>query len=134
MTFVRFVFIESYKWLQDHEKVMLFTTNLQNYFQWTQDNKIDRQKTAKAIIHDDSIDLIDRFTLASHYCIQEDVLSIWGILDDGQKDIVCFGSDIEGMWGKWARYGEEIDWDQITEILFIRFDRQACFPKMKQEK
>ncbi|GFR19441.1 uncharacterized protein TNCT_25941 [Trichonephila clavata] len=113
---------------------MRSTTNLQNYFQWTQDKKIDRQKTEKAVIANDNIDLIDRFILASHYCIQEDVLSIWGILDHGQKDIVCFGSDIVGMWAKWARYGNEIDWDQIVENPFIRFDLQACFPKIKQEK
>ncbi|GFR23483.1 hypothetical protein TNCT_585761 [Trichonephila clavata] len=69
MIFVRFVLMESYKWLQDHEELMLFTTNLQNNFQWTQDNKIDRQKTAKAIIANDNISLIYRFIMASHYCI-----------------------------------------------------------------
>ncbi|GFQ93392.1 uncharacterized protein TNCT_204731 [Trichonephila clavata] len=134
MTFVRFVIVESYKWSQDHEELMVFTTDLTNSFQWTQDNKIDRQKTAKAIIADDNINLIDRFIMASHYCIQEDVLSIWGMLHHSQKNYIDVGTDIVRMWAKWARYGGEIDWDQIDEVPFTMFGFQPCFPKVKQEK
>ncbi|GFR19398.1 uncharacterized protein TNCT_252411 [Trichonephila clavata] len=101
---VRLVLIESYKWFQDHRLIIKPDTSLQNRFRWTQDNKIDRQKTAKAIIHDNSIDIVHRFILASQYCFQEDVLSIWGILDDAQQDIFK-GGDI---WANSARYGEEL--------------------------
>ncbi|GFR04235.1 uncharacterized protein TNCT_5211 [Trichonephila clavata] len=133
MTLVRFVLIESYKWLQDHTKLMLSTTNLQNYFQWTQDNKIDRQKTAKAIIHDDSINTIDRFILASNYCFQEDVLSIWGILNDAQQNIFQ-GDDfnIVQIWVNWAKYLDELDWEEIAR--YSRFGLQRYFPKLEQEK
>ncbi|GFQ78003.1 uncharacterized protein TNCT_542871, partial [Trichonephila clavata] len=103
-TLVRLVLIESYKWFQDHELIIKPDTSLQNHFRWTQDNKIDRQKTAKAIIHDDSIDIVDRFILASQYCFQEDVLSIWGILDDAQQDIFQ-GGDI---WVNSPKYGEKL--------------------------
>ncbi|GFR09400.1 uncharacterized protein TNCT_538811 [Trichonephila clavata] len=92
-TLVRLLLIESYKWFQDHKLIIKPDTSLQNHFRWTKDNNIDRQKTAKAIIHDDSIDIVDRFILASQYCFQEDVLSIWGILDDAQQDIFL-GGDI----------------------------------------
>ncbi|GFR19699.1 uncharacterized protein TNCT_347662 [Trichonephila clavata] len=103
-TLVRLVLIESYKWFQDHKLIIKPDTSLQNHFRWTQDNKIDRQKTAKAIIHDDSIDIVDRFILASQYCFQEDVLSIWGILDDAQQDIFQ-GGDI---WVNLSKCGEKL--------------------------
>ncbi|GFR23485.1 hypothetical protein TNCT_585771 [Trichonephila clavata] len=38
------------------------------------------------------------------------------------------------MWARWARYGGEIDWDQIDEVPFTMFGFQPCFPKVKQEK
>ncbi|GFR08873.1 hypothetical protein TNCT_655871 [Trichonephila clavata] len=76
---VRLVLIESYIWFQDHKTTIESTRNLQNHFHWTQDNKIDRQKTAKAIIHDDSIDIRDRFMLSVLYCFEDDVFSLWRI-------------------------------------------------------
>ncbi|GFQ69140.1 uncharacterized protein TNCT_159991 [Trichonephila clavata] len=132
-SFVRLVFLESYKWFQDHKPIIKSTTNLQNHFQWTQDNKIDRQKTAKAIIHDDSIDIRDRFILASNYCFQEDVLSIWGILDDAQQNLFQ-GEDLNivQIWVNWARHGDELDWEEISR--YSRFGLQRYFPKLEQEK
>ncbi|GFQ91930.1 uncharacterized protein TNCT_696021 [Trichonephila clavata] len=131
--FVRLVLIESYKWFQDHKSIIKSTENLQNHFQWTQDNKIDRQKTAKAIIPDDSIDIIDRFILASNYCFQEDVLSIWGILDEAQQDIFQEGDfNIVQIWANWARYGEELNWEEIAR--YSRLGLQRYFPKLEQEK
>ncbi|GFR04111.1 uncharacterized protein TNCT_285321 [Trichonephila clavata] len=131
--FVRLVLLESYKWFQDHKPIIKSTTNWQNHFQWTQDNKIDRQKTAKAIIHDDSIDIRHRFILASNYCFQEDVLSIWGILNDAQQHFFQGGDlNIVQIWVNWARYGDELDWEEISR--YSRFGLQRCFPKLEQEK
>ncbi|GFR27723.1 uncharacterized protein TNCT_12541 [Trichonephila clavata] len=130
---VKLVLIESYKWFQDHKPIIKSTTNLQNHFQWTLDNKIDRQKTTKAIIHDDNIDIRDRFMLACHYCFQEDVFSIGGILDDAQQNIFqgCDFNDVH-VWVNWARSGEELDGDEIARDIL--FGRQAYFPKLEQEK
>ncbi|GFQ89500.1 uncharacterized protein TNCT_50361 [Trichonephila clavata] len=130
---VRLVLIESYIWFQDHKTAIKSTKNLYNHFQWTQDNKIHRQKTTKAIIHDDSIDIIDRFILASQYCFQEDVLSIWGILDDAQKNIFQEGDfNIVQIWANWAKNGEELEWEEITR--YSRFGLERYFPKLQQEK
>ncbi|GFY50774.1 hypothetical protein TNIN_120861 [Trichonephila inaurata madagascariensis] len=84
---VRLVYIEAYKWWMNHRRIIKFTTSFLHHFHWTQDNKIDRHKTAKAIIADDNIDIRDRFMIASHYCFQEDVFSIWEILDDTQQSV-----------------------------------------------
>ncbi|GFR19880.1 hypothetical protein TNCT_466011 [Trichonephila clavata] len=88
MVSVQFLFIEYNKWFQDHARIlntpmnnMKYTTNLQSNFHWTQDNKIYRQKTAKAIISDNNIDIRHRFILASFYCFQDDMSSLMGMLN-----------------------------------------------------
>ncbi|GFX58411.1 hypothetical protein TNCV_319931 [Trichonephila clavipes] len=96
-------------------------------------NKIDRHKTAKAIIAEDNIDIRDRFMLASHYCFQEDVFSIWKILDDAQQSFFqeC-DFNIARMWVNCERNGAELDWNKIARDN--RFALQTYFPKLKREK
>ncbi|GFS54309.1 uncharacterized protein TNCV_4808291 [Trichonephila clavipes] len=133
MALVRLVLIESYKWLQDHKTVNESPNKLQNHFHWTQDNKIDRHKTAKAIIADDNIDIRYRFMLATHYCFQEDVFSIWKILDDAQKNFFQgFDLNIVRIWVNCAAYGVDIDWEELAPNN--RFGLQRYFPKLEQEK
>ncbi|GFX58386.1 uncharacterized protein TNCV_306761 [Trichonephila clavipes] len=133
-TLVRLVLIEYYKWLQDHKTIIESPANFQNYFRWTQDNKIDRHKTVKAIIADDNIDISDRFMLASNYNLQEDVLTILENLDDGEKIRFNYNYEIylAELWDDWARNGVELDWDAIARRS--RFGLQTYFPKLKQEK
>ncbi|GFY44917.1 uncharacterized protein TNIN_262701 [Trichonephila inaurata madagascariensis] len=133
MSLVRLVLIESYKWLRDHKTTIESTNKLQKHFHWTQDNKIDRYKTAKAIIADDNIDNRYRFLLASHYCFQEDVLSIWKILDDAQKNFFQeYDFNIVQIWVNWALYGWDINWEEIARVC--RFGLQRYFPKLEREK
>ncbi|GFS54319.1 uncharacterized protein TNCV_4808351 [Trichonephila clavipes] len=133
MALVRLVLIESYKWLQDHKTIIESSTKLQNLFHWTQDNKIDRHKTAKAIIDVDNIDIRYRFKLASHYCFQDDVFSIWEILDDAQRNYFQgLDLNIVQIWVNWARYGGDINWEEIARDS--RFGLQRFFPKMGREK
>ncbi|GFW84433.1 uncharacterized protein TNCV_3089501 [Trichonephila clavipes] len=133
MALVRLLIIESYKWLQDHKTTIESPTKLQNHFHWTEDNKIDRHKTAKAIIADKNIDIRYRFMLASHYCFQEDVFSIWEILDDAQKNFFQ-GCDfnIVRIWVYCAEYGVDIDWEELARNS--RFGLQRYFPKLGREK
>ncbi|GFY47324.1 uncharacterized protein TNIN_41991 [Trichonephila inaurata madagascariensis] len=133
MALVRLVLIESYKWLQDHKTIIESSTKLQNLFHWTQDIKIDRHKTAKAIIADDNIDIRYRFKLASHYCFQEDVFSIWEILDDAQRNYFeGIDLNIVQIWVNWARNGGDINWEEIARDG--RFGLQRFFPKLGREK
>ncbi|GFY44912.1 uncharacterized protein TNIN_262651 [Trichonephila inaurata madagascariensis] len=133
MALVRLVLIESYKWLEDHKTTTDSATKLQNHFHWTQDNKIDRHKTAKAIIADDNINNRYRFLLASYYCFQEDVFSIWEILDDVQRNFFQrLDLNIVQIWVNWVQYGEDINWEEIVRIS--RFGLQTYFPKLEREK
>ncbi|GFU76050.1 uncharacterized protein TNCV_1239341 [Trichonephila clavipes] len=140
---VRLAFIEHYKWLQDHDTIINYyrkslgsTRNIASsnrHFHWTQDNKIDRYKTAKAIIADDKINIRDRFMLASYYCFQEDVLLIWEKMNDVEKNFFNkYRYYFAYMWAKWARNRVELDWDEIAQNN--RVGLQTYFPKLKQEK
>ncbi|GFX58427.1 uncharacterized protein TNCV_320091 [Trichonephila clavipes] len=136
---VKLVFLEYDKWLYDHARIMhtmMDTTNLQQLFHWTQDNKIDRLKTAKAIIADNNMDTRGRFMLACHYCFQEDVFSIWGILDDTQQNLLQESSfDIVRMWANWAKNREELHWEEIARISERNaFSLRTYLPKLKKEK
>ncbi|GFT06759.1 uncharacterized protein TNCV_643131 [Trichonephila clavipes] len=132
---VRLAFIERYKWLQNHETITNFNWNLlcsTRNFHWTQDNKIDRGKTAKAIIAD-KIDIRNRFMLASHYCFEEHVLLIWEKLNDVEKYFFGYYSFyIAELWANWARNRVELDWDKIAQNSHVGL--QTYFPKLKQEK
>ncbi|GFU97559.1 uncharacterized protein TNCV_4508781 [Trichonephila clavipes] len=140
---VRLAFIEHYKWLEDHDtiincyrKFLGSTSNIASsnrHFHWTQDNKIDRYKTAKAIIADDKIIIRDRFMLASYYCFQEDVLLIWEKMNDVEKNFFSkYRYYFADMWANWARNRVELDWDEIAQNS--RVGLQTYFPKLKQEK
>ncbi|GFU20998.1 uncharacterized protein TNCV_4600591 [Trichonephila clavipes] len=140
---VRLAIIERYKWLQEHKTIINFNRNLlcstrnmlssTRNFHWTQDNKIDRHKTAKAIIADEKIDIRNRFMLASHYCFEEDVLLIWEKMNDVEKYFFGYcGFYIAELWANWARYRVELDWDEIAQNS--RVGLQTYFPNLKQEK
>ncbi|GFQ93814.1 uncharacterized protein TNCT_468951 [Trichonephila clavata] len=133
---VKLVLIESYKWLHDHKTIIKSTTNVQHHFHWTHDNKINRQKTAKAIIADDNIDITDRFMLACNYCFQEDVLLIWGILDDAQRNFFENSSFvIVQKWANWARNGAELDWEEMARYSSgDSFALRTYLPKLEQGK
>ncbi|GFY75106.1 uncharacterized protein TNIN_275021 [Trichonephila inaurata madagascariensis] len=133
---VRLAFIESYKWLQDHKTIINSKKSLlrsTRNFHWTQDNKIDRHKTAKAIIADHDINIRDRFKLASHYCFQEDVFLIWEILDDAQRNYFeGLDLNIVQIWVNWTRHGGDINWEEIARNS--HFGLQPYFPKLKREE
>ncbi|GFQ79555.1 uncharacterized protein TNCT_587021 [Trichonephila clavata] len=133
---VKLVLIESYKWLYDHKTIIKSTTNLQHHFHWTNDIKIDRQKTAKAIIADNNIHIKDRFMVASYYCFQEDVLPIWGILDDAQQYFFEKSNFIiPRKWANWARNGAELDWEEMARNSNgDGFGLRTYLPKLEQEK
>ncbi|GFQ83405.1 RNase H domain-containing protein [Trichonephila clavata] len=134
---IRLIVIESYIWFQDHKTTIQSTTNLQNHFHWTQDNKIDRQKTAKSIIADDNIILLDRFMIALLYCFEVDAYFFW------KKLSYRFRHDFEGdlfyekskTWFLHFSYGDEIDWEEYArKISRNDFGFRTYLPKMRQEK
>ncbi|GFQ89498.1 hypothetical protein TNCT_50341 [Trichonephila clavata] len=134
---VRLVLIESYIWFQDHKTTIKSTRNLQNHFHWTQDNKIDRQKTAKAIIHDDSIDIRDRFMLSVLYCFEDDGFSLWRKSISLQQYFLRERLNYKMIitWFPWLLHGFELDWEEYARKYSCKdFGFRTYLPKIRQEK
>ncbi|GFY46003.1 uncharacterized protein TNIN_327441 [Trichonephila inaurata madagascariensis] len=85
MALVRLIVLEVDKWLEDHARIPMSITSSHIRFHWTQDAKIDRVKTAKAMIANNGIDVKDRFLLACQYCFEDDVVLLWGMLSAPQQ-------------------------------------------------
>ncbi|GFQ77447.1 uncharacterized protein TNCT_473471 [Trichonephila clavata] len=134
---VRLVVLESYKWLQKHKTTIEFTTNLQNHFHWTQDIKIDRQKTAKAIIADDNIDIRDRFMLAVLYCFEDDVFSLWRKSISMQQYFLCENRNykMRTTWFPWLIHGGELDWEEYARDYTCNdFGFRTFLPELRRKK
>ncbi|GFY51284.1 uncharacterized protein TNIN_207511 [Trichonephila inaurata madagascariensis] len=141
---VRLLFMESNKWLHDHARVMdismnsmMDSANLQSHFHWTQDNKIDRQKTLKGIVADNNIDIKDRFMLASHYCFQDGMSSLWGQLKIWQQHsyIAELSVEMSSFWTPWLKDACELDWEEYIRVFpYNAFGLRTYLPKLRQEK
>ncbi|GFR29706.1 hypothetical protein TNCT_360051 [Trichonephila clavata] len=134
---VRLVVIESYKWWRNHKTTIKSTTNLQNHFHWTQDIKINRQKTAKAIIADDNIDIKDRFMLALLYCFEDDMFSLWRKSISLQQYFLRERLNYKMIitWFPWLLHGFELDWEEYARKYSCKdFGFRTYLPKMRQEK
>ncbi|GFY61529.1 hypothetical protein TNIN_70132 [Trichonephila inaurata madagascariensis] len=125
---VQLLLTEFDKWLHDQARIMdssmnnmMDTANLLNNIHWTQDNNIDRQKTAKAIIADNNIDIRYRFRLASFYCFQDDMSSLWRLLNIWQQ-YSCGAECIFEMGILWLRDGADGVIETIDNILELFAD------------
>ncbi|GFS65056.1 uncharacterized protein TNIN_124391 [Trichonephila inaurata madagascariensis] len=134
---VKLVVIETFKWLRDHERILKSTTIFPNHLHWTQDNKIDRQKTAKEIIADDNIDIKNRLILALSYCFEDDAFSLWRKLSYRQQCSYAKERHFEMIitWLPWLTDGVELNWDEYA-LKYGRnyFGLRTFLPKMRQEK
>ncbi|GFQ74776.1 uncharacterized protein TNCT_702841 [Trichonephila clavata] len=134
---VRLVVIESYKWWLNHKTTIQSTMNLQNHFHWTQDIKINRQKTAKSIIADDNIDIKDRFMLALLYCFEDDMFSLYGKLSSFQRYLLGGERNYKMMITLYPciLHGVELDWEEYAcKYSCDDFGFRTYLPKMRQEK
>ncbi|GFQ84743.1 uncharacterized protein TNCT_673661 [Trichonephila clavata] len=134
---VKLIVIESHKWLQDHETTIKSTRNFQNHFHWTQDIKIDRQKTAKAIIADDNIDIRDRFMLAVLYCFEDDIFSLWQKSSSLQQYFLREKLNYKMIitWFPWLLHGVGLEWEEYARRYSCKdFGFRTYLPKMRQEK
>ncbi|GFY40301.1 uncharacterized protein TNIN_91011 [Trichonephila inaurata madagascariensis] len=74
---IRCICLEIDKWKKYHEDSFNFDiVYIQTYFCWNAQGKIDRRKTAKSLINDESLPISERFGLACHYCFVSDVISL----------------------------------------------------------
>lgn len=135
MALVRLIVIECDKWWEDHARIPMSTTGPQINFHWAQNGKIDRQKTAKALVSNSTAEVMDRFQLACQYCFEDDVVSLWGMLN-GSEQIVFQESRIgvARIWADWIRGVAALDWDGIARNSECNlFGLRGFFPKLSEE-
>ncbi|GFW02594.1 uncharacterized protein TNCV_2456091 [Trichonephila clavipes] len=131
---VRLIVIQVDKWLEDHARIPMSITSSHIRFHWTQDAKIDRVKTAKAMIANNVIDVKDRFLVACQYCFEDDVVLLWGMLSAPQQIVfqeVRFG--IARFWTHWIRGVSPLDWEGIARTSECNpFGLRSFFPRLSE--
>ncbi|GFQ89389.1 uncharacterized protein TNCT_160751 [Trichonephila clavata] len=85
MTIIRCICLEIQKWQTEHKSKFDFT-DLQRYFCWNAHGKIDRMKTVKSLINNESLPISDCYKLARLYGIERDFISLWGKMSRVEKD------------------------------------------------
>ncbi|GFQ95782.1 hypothetical protein TNCT_402861 [Trichonephila clavata] len=60
--------------------------DIQKYFCWNSYGKIDRIKTAKSLINNESLSVSARYNLARHYGFERDFLFLWDKMSIAEKD------------------------------------------------
>ncbi|GFY46747.1 uncharacterized protein TNIN_417581 [Trichonephila inaurata madagascariensis] len=82
MPLVRCICIEMEKWQKDHKDIFQFqSTDFQRNFCWNSQGRIDRVKTAKSLINDESLCITERYHLARLYFFVSDIISLGNKLD-----------------------------------------------------
>ncbi|GFR28533.1 uncharacterized protein TNCT_452691 [Trichonephila clavata] len=88
----RQVTMEIENWFQDHfdnlRRSKDFQIVTQKLLQWNSRGKIDRIKTAKAMIGSDRLPGREKYIMAFDYCFKEDLPSLWEKLDAFDKKYV----------------------------------------------
>ncbi|GFU43141.1 uncharacterized protein TNCV_4289801 [Trichonephila clavipes] len=78
MPLMRCICLEIDLWHNDHEGIFKFQCiDFQRYFCWNSQGKIDRVKTAKSLVNDESLSITKRYQLARWYFFVSDVISLW---------------------------------------------------------
>ncbi|GFY52282.1 uncharacterized protein TNIN_189001 [Trichonephila inaurata madagascariensis] len=78
MTLIRCICIEIDQWQKEHEHVFRFQCiDLLRYFCWNTQGKIDRVKTAKSLVNDESLCITERYNLAQLYFFVSESISLW---------------------------------------------------------
>ncbi|GFY44405.1 uncharacterized protein TNIN_108811 [Trichonephila inaurata madagascariensis] len=89
---VRHVCMEIENWFQDHSDILRrsreFQIVTQHLLQWNSRGKIDRVKTAKAMVVADRLPAREKYIMAFEYCFREDLPSLWEQLDTSDKKCV----------------------------------------------
>ncbi|GFS28997.1 uncharacterized protein TNIN_398551 [Trichonephila inaurata madagascariensis] len=98
---IRCICLEINKWQIDHKDKFRFDfAEFQRYFCWNTQGKIDRIKTAKSLINEESLPIYERYNLARHYCFASDVFSLWEKMNSFEKQYSTYidENDVQQVW------------------------------------
>ncbi|GFR28297.1 uncharacterized protein TNCT_210231 [Trichonephila clavata] len=142
VSIIRCVCLEIYRWHMEHEKenFEFEILDIQKYFCWNGKGKINRIKTAKSLINNESLSVSARYKLARHYGFERDVLSLWEIMSIDEKD---YEKQLRDHYGHrtWFEYGAtgtvenpfHIFWYPVVTPLNFRVFFSLLTPTLRVE-
>ncbi|GFR04765.1 uncharacterized protein TNCT_410961 [Trichonephila clavata] len=88
VSIIRCTCLEIYRWHIEHkkERCEFEILDIQKYFYWNAKGKINRIKTAKSLINNESLSVSARYNLARLYGFERDVISLWEKKSTDEKD------------------------------------------------
>ncbi|GFY43356.1 uncharacterized protein TNIN_90681 [Trichonephila inaurata madagascariensis] len=138
MPLMRCICVEIDQWKKHHEDIFQFhCIDFQRYFCWNTHGKIDRVKTAKSLINDESLSITERYNLARRYVFVSDVISLWEKLPPLFKIKVkrLHDDDAEKVWCQYLATRTDENLNRIIRIsLYNPFNLRACFSVLKQDE
>ncbi|GBM28336.1 hypothetical protein AVEN_229520-1 [Araneus ventricosus] len=113
-------------WFRDHFHVIkhIGKSHYINSLCWKSEGTIDRIKTAKQLVRNESIDKRVRFVMACIYFWENDVLHLWqSMTADERQSIFRIDSNIATkFWMEWLRGHAKSPWTQcVKECLRFEF-------------
>ncbi|GIY00175.1 hypothetical protein CDAR_20071 [Caerostris darwini] len=120
LVYVRYLAVECREWICLHS--MYLKNSAVDQFpniRWRWDGRIDRQKTAEAILRAGSVSTRHRFQLACGYCLKEDILSVWNELSEEQRKKESQKRPAS-RWIPWIFDGEREGWPKSAEDPIFR--------------
>ncbi|GFQ65974.1 uncharacterized protein TNCT_116671 [Trichonephila clavata] len=135
MSLMRCICIEIYQWQKDHKDIFRFQLiDFQRYFCWNSEGKIDKVKTAKSLIDDESLCITDRYNLARLYFFVSDVICLWKELPPLFKDEVR-DSDDQKVWFQYIEKRTDVNLNRICRTsLYNPFNLRAYFSLLTQNE
>lgn len=108
------------KWIKFHESELPSSHILPTQFCWTQQGTIDLKRTAEIIVTNQEISADLRFGIASTYCLEDSILTLWNEMSESEHEQVCQCSDLNQMFTIKAYWMHIITGDVNRITLFIR--------------
>ncbi|GIZ00027.1 uncharacterized protein CEXT_97471 [Caerostris extrusa] len=72
--------------------------DLQNKLEWTSYGTVDLVRSAKVLIRDERLDVNHRYSLACHYCLEDDIPEIWAKVVENYEASLDFESHHRSLW------------------------------------
>ncbi|GBN54806.1 hypothetical protein AVEN_115427-1 [Araneus ventricosus] len=96
-------------WSVDDDTFFIIIDNIPQC--WLTDGTIDREKSAKSVVKSGNIRIINQFIFACVYCLYEDVLNLWELLSETEKDdLRSYSNLIVKQWIAWLESRSNKGW------------------------
>ncbi|GBM94137.1 hypothetical protein AVEN_57000-1 [Araneus ventricosus] len=121
--FLRPMYYQVIGWLLDND--LYWVGHIYFYikcdvFCWKSDGRIDRERTAKEIIHKELFDLKDCFILACTYYLTHEIIVLWGRIKKDRLKRSCRKgiNPAVRFWMKYLKKGQVKPMDELTKKYF----------------